>query len=86
MHHSPYTISLFTTLGCHLCEDALAMLQYYQDQHAISFTIDLVEIANSEQLIEQYGVRIPVLKHSQTSHELSWPFSPEQLALFLQGA
>lgn len=84
MQNPVHRITLFTTIGCHLCEDALAMLQYYQDQNISTFSIHLVEITDSEQLIELYGVRIPVLKHSGTGLELSWPFNPEQLALFLQ--
>jgi len=84
MFASNFQITLFTTLSCHLCEDALAMLQYFKDQSALSFTIDLIEITDSEELVEQYGVRIPVLRHSESNQELNWPFNPEQLARFLQ--
>lgn len=79
-------ITLMTTLGCHLCEDALAMLRYYQDQTERQFTIELLEITENEKLLEEYGVRIPVLKHSESGRELAWPFNSEQLVKFMQDA
>jgi hypothetical protein len=79
-----FKITLFTTLGCHLCEDALAMLRYYQEEIANVFEIEQVEIIDSERLIEAYGTRIPVLLHSETQQEIGWPFNMEQLAIFLK--
>lgn len=84
MIHGLFKITLFTTLGCHLCDDALAMLQYYQEQSGTHFAIERVEITDSEKLMETYGTRIPVLLHSETQQEIGWPFSMEQLAIFLQ--
>ena len=80
------TIHLLTTLGCHLCEDAEAMLLYYREQHGLAFELTHVEITENEELLENYGVRIPVLQHSINGLELAWPFDMEQLATFLQSA
>lgn len=77
------TIQLYTTAGCHLCEDAQAMLQYLikNDPRFNSIKLNLVEIANDDQLVETYGVRIPVLTNKQ--QELGWPFELEQLENWL---
>ncbi len=46
--------------------------------------IQTVEISDSEDLIETYGVRIPVLKLEGTEQELGWPFTQEELLAFLR--
>lgn len=73
-------IKLYTTLGCHLCEQAHGMLNYALQNNtelSLNFSIQLVEIANNSDLLQEYGVRIPVL--SVESKELGWPFSLEEL-------
>ncbi len=52
---------------CDLATEVLA-----RSPKAISFTI--VDIAHSEQLMEKYGIKIPVLYCSKTGNELCWPF------------
>ena len=59
---------LYTTSGCHLCEQAEALLQ------SAGALVETVEIADDEELLERYGVRIPVLRHRETGGELDWPF------------
>jgi hypothetical protein len=44
----------------------------------------VVEIAESDALLELYGVRIPVIKRLDTQAEIGWPFTAEDLAQFLQ--
>ncbi len=83
--HNHFTIKLMTTLGCHLCEEAHTMLVYCQEQ-GLNFDILPVEISESEELVENYGVRIPVLQHSAHNQELGWPFDMDQLQRFLSGA
>ncbi|MCW8875829.1 MAG: glutaredoxin family protein [Kangiellaceae bacterium] len=73
-------IQLYTTAGCHLCEQAEAMFNYLAQNDAKianKFSILPIEIAGDEALVEQYGIRIPVL--SNNSHELGWPFELEEL-------
>lgn len=77
-------ILLFTTSGCHLCEQAQAMVQYLSDNDSIvnsSVELKLVEIANDEQLVDVYGIRIPVL--SNGLKELGWPFELDELKNWL---
>jgi len=78
-------IKLYTTLGCHLCEQALAMFDYLcQHNPDINnrYTIKLVEISESDNLVEEYGIRIPVLAKSNS--ELAWPFEFEELQVWLK--
>jgi glutaredoxin len=60
---------LLTTAGCHLCEQAQALIQ----RAAPRLELVLVDIGEDDVLIEQYGTRIPVLR--QGGRELDWPFS-----------
>lgn len=46
--------------------------------------VDVVDIAQSEELVERYGTRIPVLRRNDTGAELDWPFTRDQLLTFLQ--
>jgi hypothetical protein len=75
------TILFYTTLGCHLCDEAKAIWQATLNPEF--FTVEEVEIADSDVLIEQYGSRIPVLKRMKDGTELGWPFSVQQLIAFL---
>ncbi len=75
-------ITIYTTLGCHLCEQAIAMLQPLQMQGIIALTE--VDIADYEELLETYGVRIPVLRRQDNDAELGWPFGLEEVEGFLQ--
>ncbi|QLF94726.1 glutaredoxin family protein [Pseudomonas sp. ABC1] len=71
---------LFGTLGCHLCEQAEAVLMPLAAQ---GLSIELVDIAEREQWVEAYGLRIPVLRRLDTGAELGWPFDLPQALVFL---
>lgn len=77
-------LTLYTTAGCHLCEQAEAMFVYLQQNNehiANNFELQEIDIANSEALVEQFGIRIPVL--ALEDKELGWPFELEELLKFL---
>ncbi len=76
----PHGIVLYHTAGCHLCEKAKDLLWPFISQGLIS----LIEcdIADSDQLIEKYGVRIPVLR-SENGDEIQWPFDVSALEHWL---
>ena len=79
------TINLYTTSGCHLCEQVEAMIAYLFESAPLlkaKFDILLVEIANDDDLMMRYGERIPVLSHCNS--ELGWPFELDELALWLK--
>jgi hypothetical protein len=46
-------------------------------------TVDAIDIADDEALVEKYGILIPVLKRARDGEELGWPFDEELLARFI---
>jgi hypothetical protein len=75
-------LSFYTTAQCHLCELAESLLVNTPMQRPIP--VNVLDIAQSEQLVARYGTRIPVLRRSDTGNELDWPFTQDQLLNFLQ--
>lgn len=71
-------IRLYGTACCHLCEEAQAIL------HGLGIRAEHVDIAGDDELLEKYGIRIPVLKRVDTGAELGWPFDAEAVARFLE--
>lgn len=72
--------TLYTTLGCHLCEQALSQL-YELQREGLPVDIYEAEIADSEVLLETYGLRIPVV--AAGAEEIGWPFTLPELRAFL---
>lgn len=73
---------LFSTLGCHLCDEAEAMLVPLLSELPIQ--IEWVDIIEKEEWVERYGVHIPVLMRQDTQAELYWPFTTDQAREFLK--
>jgi hypothetical protein len=72
---------LYGTSACHLCEIAEELLlAQAPDGAACSF--EKVDIAESKELFTRFGLRIPVVSNASGA-ELDWPFSAEELRLFL---
>lgn len=71
------TVLLYTTLGCHLCDQARELVAMVRPD----LEITLVDIAEDDTLIEQYGERIPVLMRQ--GQELAWPFGLLDVQQFL---
>ena len=67
----------YTTAGCHLCEQAASLLEELKRQQDV--TVETVDIATDEKLVELYGIRIPVILNAATDAELGWPFQYEDL-------
>ena len=68
---------LFGTDGCHLCEEAEALLE-----QAVVGDIAFA-VADGAESLERYAVRIPVLYHPSSRRELGWPFDALQLRTFV---
>ncbi len=72
------TLYLYTTLGCHLCDKAKQLswpvLNHY------GFRLVEVEIADDDQLMQRYSLRIPVVARADNATELGWPFDQQQLS------
>lgn len=69
-------VTLFTTEGCHLCEEAHEILLNVADTHPVD--VSLQEIGDNDDLVAQYGIRIPVLQFPDRD-ELDWPFTQAQV-------
>jgi hypothetical protein len=76
-------IYLYSTLGCHLCEEAKLVLWPLLLQY--QFRLVEVDIAEHDDLIESYGTRIPVLGAANYSQELNWPFDAQAVDVFFAG-
>jgi hypothetical protein len=72
-------LRLYTTLGCHLCEQLEALLATLCRG---DYRLEKVEISEDDALVERYGVRIPVLV-DERGEELDLGFEPARLAAWL---
>lgn len=73
-------VVLYSTSACHLCEQAEALLLPWVKQGRV---VEVVDISESDDLFQRYGVHIPVLRRTDTGAELYWPFDTRSLAAFL---
>ncbi|MCP8898821.1 glutaredoxin family protein [Gilvimarinus xylanilyticus] len=71
-------LTLLTTASCHLCEHAQAIVDAYPG----GLDLRRFDIACDDEMIERYGLRIPVLR-ADTGDELDWPFTSRQLDEFI---
>lgn len=65
-------LTLYGTVGCHLCDEAEALLQKIAGSRQLEWRY--VDIADNDALVERLGERIPVLV-TVSGQELGWPFS-----------
>lgn len=75
---------LYSSEGCHLCEQAWQLCFELGIGNEVT-VVDIVNSDDSEQLVERYGIRIPVIKKLADQSELGWPFDIEQLQEFVNG-
>ncbi len=68
-------LKLYSRIECPLCEYAEELLV------AAGIDYEIVDIDDSQALIKQYHVRIPVL--SNDTNELNWPFTTDQASALL---
>lgn len=76
------SLVLYGTLGCHLCDVAEAILLRVLTESPVD--VYLQDIADDPVLVEQYGVRIPVIYNEDNGQQLEWPFDEIQLQRWLQ--
>lgn len=77
MSSSKERVEFYTTLGCHLCEQAMEIITMTLNPEF--FEIVSLDIADDDDLMEKYGVTIPVIKRCDTGQELNWPFDQQDL-------
>ncbi|MFC3282453.1 glutaredoxin family protein [Litchfieldella rifensis] len=72
-------LTLYTTLGCHLCDE----LEHHLASLSVAeVMLERIEIADDDALMARYGERIPVLVDAD-GVELERGFEPECLAAWL---
>jgi glutaredoxin len=52
-------VTLYTRVGCHLCEEAERVLR--EQRAATPFRLELVDVDRDPELTRRYGVRVPVV-------------------------
>ena len=67
---------LYHTDGCHLCDQAMALLTQCQVDY------QLVDIVFKQDLVTLFGTRIPVLENEKGQY-LDWPFDYYKIERFL---
>jgi len=74
---------LFGTSGCHLCEQAAAIIEACLADGCQRIPVESIDIAEQEPWQERYALRIPVLYHPESATELAWPFDEIAVRQFL---
>ena len=72
------TLTLYSTWGCHLCEQAEQLLL----QAGLQGQFQVTDIIDDEQAFARYRLMIPVLRRGD--NELCWPFDAVRLATWLK--
>lgn len=71
------TLKLYSTDGCHLCDDAMMLLE------KLNIDYQKVDIIEQQRLVELYSTLIPVVE-KRSGASLNWPFSLQQLHEFIE--
>ena len=74
-------ITIYGRTGCHLCEDALKLLQSMKDE--LNFDIEEILIDGNEELEKLYSEKIPVT-HIDGVHHDFWRVDPERFKSSLE--
>jgi glutaredoxin len=74
-------ITIYSRTGCHLCEDALKILQSMQSE--LDFDLEEILIDGSEELEKLYGEKIPVTQIDGKHHDF-WRVDPERFRSSLE--
>ena len=67
---------LYFTDGCHLCDDAVRLLQQTTTPYS------KIDIIHDQKLVDLYGYSIPVVQ-DKNGKTLNWPFNLQQLNDFI---
>jgi glutaredoxin len=74
-------VTIYGRTGCHLCEDALKVLESLKDE--LNFEIKEILIDGNEELQSLYGEQIPVT-HIDGIHHDYWRVDPERFKSSLE--
>lgn len=74
-------LNLYATSHCHLCEQAETLLVNLTAQYDINWQV--IEITEDSNLLESYGLKIPVIKRLDNNAEITWPFTDVEIKEFI---
>jgi glutaredoxin len=74
-------VTIYGRTGCHLCEDALKVLQSLREE--LNFEIKEILIDGNEELQSKYGEQIPVT-HIDGIHHDYWRVDPDRFRSSLE--
>jgi len=57
----------------------LRVLQEEKQREQNPVRVNVIDIATSEELVDRYGIRIPVLVNIASDSELGWPFQYQDI-------
>ena len=74
-------VTIYSRHGCHLCEDAVKILEGLQPE--LDFEIEIIYIDGNPELEKLYGEQIPVI-HIDGKHHDFWRVDPERFRSSLE--
>jgi glutaredoxin len=74
-------VTIYSRHGCHLCEDAVKILEGLQPE--LNFEIEIIYIDGNAELEKKYGEQIPVI-HIDGEHHDFWRVDPERFRSSLE--
>lgn len=74
-------VTIYSRLGCHLCEDAEATLKSLQTE--LSFDIEVIDIDRDPELVRLYSDQVPVI-HIDGNHHDFYKVDPERFRSSLE--
>lgn len=78
-------LQLLGTSACHLCELAEGVLSHCLAQ-GYAWEVEVIDIADDDVLISQWGEQIPVLLDPANGAALCWPFDGAAAIAFVESA
>lgn len=76
-------ITLYSRTGCHLCEDAEALLVRLAAELSVVAELTVIDLAQEPEYEEAYGFRIPVIEVSGSTDVLEAPVGADDLRRLL---
>jgi glutaredoxin len=74
-------VTVYSRHGCHLCEDAVNILEGLKSE--LNFEIKIIYIDGNPELEKLYGEQIPVI-HIDGQHHDFWRVDPERFRASLE--
>lgn len=74
-------VTIYSRLGCHLCEDAEGTLKSLQAD--LSFDIEVIDIDRDPELVKLYSDQVPVI-HIDGNHHDFFRVDPERFRSSLE--